>query len=323
MDEKAQQKSYWVFFSRPPSYDRFWDNGIFPKKCDILLVLAFDDLCWPKCWPSHQNELDTNRISWTIYLTPFPLVTTLLSFLDRKGADKAARQKLNLSEAARNRAKIQIKFGFLLSSVICSQHATSIYMQHGSLGLTRVTMWPWHGVKFSNWLCNATRQNFEASRWKKHDGIFSFPLFLPAPAGFVNLQGVLLQSSKWLGISSVQFGSIVTSLSGKFVQFNSGHGGQVTPSSSVHSFHFANSSGPDSAWPGWFVSAQARFSQSSFQLFRRSRGAVLGPLQRQSQPAGPGFVARVERWRALLAVLVCLSGVWCVVTVTQFQFKTV
>ena len=48
------------------------------------------------------------------------------------------------------------------------------------------------------------------------------------PEEFVNLQGLLVQRSKWFGVSSVQISSPVTSLSGKFVQFSSGHGGQDT-----------------------------------------------------------------------------------------------
>ena len=45
---------------------------------------------------------------------------------------------------------------------------------------------------------------------------------------------------------------------------------------------------------------------SVHQVFERSRGAVLGPLLRKSQPAGPGFVAWMEGLCALLAVLACL-----------------
>ena len=44
-------------------------------------------------------------------------------------------------------------------------------------------------------------------------------LVVPGLEEFVNLQGLL--SSKWFGISSVQFSSLVTGLSGKFVQFSS------------------------------------------------------------------------------------------------------
>ena len=71
----------------------------------------------------------------------------------------------------------------------------------------------------------------------------------PGLEEFVNLQGLLVQSSKWFGISSVQFSSLGTSLPGKFVQLSSGYQGQVPPFSSfssVHSVQFTNSSGPDS-----------------------------------------------------------------------------
>ena len=69
----------------------------------------------------------------------------------------------------------------------------------------------------------------------------------PGPEEFVNLRGLLVQSSSLLGISSVQFSSLGTSLSGKFVQFSSGHRGQVPQFrsfSSVHLVQFTNSSGP-------------------------------------------------------------------------------
>ena len=62
---------------------------------------------------------------------------------------------------------------------------------------------------------------------------FHFVILHSGPEEFVNLRGPLVQSSKWFGISSVQFSSLVTSLSGKFVQFSSGHGDQVPPFSSV------------------------------------------------------------------------------------------
>ena len=44
------------------------------------------------------------------------------------------------------------------------------------------------------------------------------------PGDLVTLQGLLVQSSQWVGFSSVQFSSLVTSLSGKFAQF--GHGAE-------------------------------------------------------------------------------------------------
>ena len=71
--------------------------------------------------------------------------------------------------------------------------------------------------------------------------------------------------------------------------FSSGHRGQVF--SSFSSVQFTNCSGPDSDWPGWLGSVRARFSPSSLHLVGMSKGAALGPLQRKSQPAGPGFVA--------------------------------
>ena len=46
---------------------------------------------------------------------------------------------------------------------------------------------------------------------------------LSGPEKFVNLRGFLAQSSKLFDISSVQCSSLGTSLSGKFVQFSSGH----------------------------------------------------------------------------------------------------
>ena len=73
-------------------------------------------------------------------------------------------------------------------------------------------------------------------------------LFASGPEEFVNLQFLLVQSSKSFGISSVQFSSQVARLSGKLVQFSSGQWGQVPPFSSfssVHSDQFTKSSGPD------------------------------------------------------------------------------
>ena len=63
---------------------------------------------------------------------------------------------------------------------------------------------------------------------------------------------------------------------------------------------------------------------ASLQLFGKSRGAVLGPLKWKSQPAGPGFVAWMEVWCALLAVRACLLvRDVCDVRVTQIQSKSV
>ena len=63
-----------------------------------------------------------------------------------------------------------------------------------------------------------------------------YELKLPGPEEFVNLQSVLVQISKWFGISSAQFSYLVIGLSGKFVQFSSGNGGQVPPSSPFSRF---------------------------------------------------------------------------------------
>ena len=54
------------------------------------------------------------------------------------------------------------------------------------------------------WLCRGLSPS---SRWS---------LYLPGLKEFVKLQGLLFQSWKWFGISSVQFSSLVTSLSRKF-----------------------------------------------------------------------------------------------------------
>ena len=55
----------------------------------------------------------------------------------------------------------------------------------------------------------------------------------------VNLQDLLIQSSNWFGISSLQFSSLHTSLSGngKLIQFSFGHQSQVPPISSFSSVH--------------------------------------------------------------------------------------
>ena len=49
----------------------------------------------------------------------------------------------------------------------------------------------------------------------------------PGPEELLSLQGLFVQSSNWFAISSVQFSSLGTSLSGKLVQSSSGHQGQV------------------------------------------------------------------------------------------------
>ena len=115
------------------------------------------------------------------------------------------------------------------------------------------------------------------------------------PEEFVSLRGVLVHSSKWFGISSVQFPNHQLVWKVRSVQF-----WVWGPSASVQ-----------------FSSVQPRISQSRLQQFGRSRGTVLGPLQQKSQPTGPGFVAWVEGWRSWLAVLVISSGMWCGVRVTQ------
>ena len=63
-------------------------------------------------------------------------------------------------------------------------------------------------------------------------------------AEFMNLQGLLVRSSNWFAISSVEISSLGTSLSGKFVQFSSGHWCQEPPFSSFSSVRFTYSSGP-------------------------------------------------------------------------------
>ena len=80
---------------------------------------------------------------------------------------------------------------------------------------------------------------------------------------------IKLQYDCYHAFSSVQFSSLVTSLSVKFVQSGSEHGDQV-PSfsslSSVHSVHFTNYSGLGSDWPDWLGSAQSRFSPTGHQF---------------------------------------------------------
>ena len=143
------------------------------------------------------------------------------------------------------------------------------------------------------------------------------------PEEFVNLQGFLVQSSKSFGFSLVQFSSLVTSLESSF---SSVRGTLAKCLRSVRSVQFiqSRSRAPPArlrlTWPGWLGSAQARFGPSSLQLLARNRGAVLGSLQRKSQPAGPGFVALVEGWWALLAVPACPG---CDIEVTYNQFKIV
>ena len=114
---------------------------------------------------------------------------------------------------------------------------------------------------------------------------------------FVNLRGLLVQSSKWLGISSVQFSSLVTSLSGKFVQFSSGQGAKCLHS--VRSAQFTQLI--SRALPALARIALAGSVQSieSPIVWERQRSSsrqgsrtTLGPLQQKSHRAG--FVACVE-----------------------------
>ena len=66
------------------------------------------------------------------------------------------------------------------------------------------------------------------------------PIAFTRPEEFVNLQGLLVRSSKRFGISSVQFSSLVTSLTGNFIQFSLRHSGQVPPFSSVQFSSFSS-----------------------------------------------------------------------------------
>ena len=111
----------------------------------------------------------------------------------------------------------------------------------------------------------------------------------------MNLRGLLVQSSKWFGISSVQFSYLVTSLSGKFVSSVRGMGTKF-----LRSVQFT---------------VQARFSYRALSIehsivWEEQRNSSRGPLQQKSQPAGPRFVAWVEGWCALLSVLAFSSGMW-------------
>ena len=81
---------------------------------------------------------------------------------------------------------------------------------------------------------------------------------------FVNLQGLLVHSSKSFGISSVQFSSLVTRLSGKFIQFSSGHRSQMPSFSRFSSF-----SSVQKLLRPWFgLTWLSRFGSASVQSIR-------------------------------------------------------
>ena len=118
----------------------------------------------------------------------------------------------------------------------------------------------------------------------------------------MNLRGLLVQSSKLFGISSVP---TVQFPSHQFVW-------------KVRSVHLG----------AWGPSASVQFSSGSVQsieppiVWKEQRDSSTS-LQQKSQPAGASLVARVEGSCALLTVLAYLSGMWCVARVTQFQAKIV
>ena len=89
----------------------------------------------------------------------------------------------------------------------------------------------------------------------------------------------------WHQFSIVQFPSHQFVWKARSVQV-----GARGPNASVQSVQFSS---VYELFQPWLGSALARFSSSSLQLFWRSRGAGLGPLQLKSQAAGPGFAAWV------------------------------
>ena len=65
-----------------------------------------------------------------------------------------------------------------------------------------------------------------------------YNICMPGPEEFVNLLCLLVQSSNYFAISSIQFSSLDTSLSGNFAQFSSGSRGQMSSLGSVQSTQF-------------------------------------------------------------------------------------
>ena len=84
-------------------------------------------------------------------------------------------------------------------------------------------------------------------------------------------------------------------------------------SSSIHLATFCASLFSAYGCPLPFVCRDVDAIESPHLEFGRSRGAVLGPLNRISQPAGPGFVAWVEGWCADFVgrALLVRGVVWC------------
>ena len=145
----------------------------------------------------------------------------------------------------------------------------------------------------------------------------------PGPEEFVNLQGHIVQSSNWFGISSVQFSSLVTSLESSSSSFR-GFGSsapvqfaEFSPFSSVHELF--------RPWLG--LTWLARLGSGSVQ-------SIESPIVWEEQRSGsrsppaeiparwPGVCCRcggIARFAGCVCLLVRAVGVG----VTQIQFKTV
>ena len=101
------------------------------------------------------------------------------------------------------------------------------------------------------------------------------------------LQGLLVQSSKWFGISLVQFSSLLTSLTGKCIHFSSGRGGQVPPFSSVHSVYFTWLESAFISFQGSVAKClrSVQFIQFISRAFPQGCGAGAGTFRPEPEPS--------------------------------------
>ena len=138
------------------------------------------------------------------------------------------------------------------------------------------------------------------------------------PEDFVNLQGLLVQSSKWLGISSVQLSSLVTNLPETFVQFSAGHGTECLRSvRSAQFIQFISQTLPPLVPIDLAGSVRLRLGSVHRDrlVWEEHRSSSRSPPA-EIPARRPGVCCLGGEIVRLLAVFACLSGVWSGVGVT-------
>ena len=53
---KRYKRAIDCFFSGLPTYNRFWDNDVFPKRYGDPLHLTLGDRRWPQYWPERKKD---------------------------------------------------------------------------------------------------------------------------------------------------------------------------------------------------------------------------------------------------------------------------